>query len=55
MLIDTIALGVLFLLSLGGTAALSADATFLADCTLNACNTGSGLIGVGWIFTFLVS
>lgn len=55
MLVDTIALGVLFVLALGGTASLSADASFLADCGLTACKTGSGLIGVGWIFTFLVS
>lgn len=55
LMVDTIALGVLFILALGGTASLSADATFLADCGLSACKTGSGLIGVGWIFTFLVS
>jgi hypothetical protein len=52
---DTIALGVLFILSLGGTAALSDIAGYFEDCDLDFCNLGSGLIGIGWILTFLVS
>jgi len=52
---DTIALGVLFLLSLGGTAALSDIAGYFEDCSWGFCKLGSGLIGIGWILTFLVS
>lgn len=48
---DTIVLGVLFVLAIAGTASLSTYGGLFS----NAAQLGSATIGLGWILTLLVS
>ena len=55
-MVDTIVIGCLFIFALGSTAGESSEASAFSHCSgFDYCDLGSATIGLGWVFTFLVS